>query len=745
MSRGLYFYKLQSPYPDDVTKNCKLTINEIDSNFLTLKDADIASAMFDKENETLVLIRNNGDKIVADLSDGTYNLEVSQTPTSQGLNLTFTYATDNEEKTVTVENIVTVDNLKELIGKAIITDSTLSGNGTIDNPLGIKGVERTGFLAPVKGILDLTKGGRLPHHAKPGTRYITSEYVNDYGYLYNGQGLKKIMQSLSKSHRGWRVPTKADWDKLLNSLEPCEHQNHDSARCHAELGFLAGKFLKSECGWIDQPNCVCGKNKPINMGCGCGRPIYDGPDGPHGPFPHDPNGPNDEPFDDNFDPGLAPEDVPDCHCHDPHEPHHPHHPGDRCHQGVDKYGFGILPAGTATLDIYGRPECAEWKEKATFWTASHVYNDPEQDMYVKVFDWKHSGVIQEAECPNPFYSVRLVKDFDGENYYDSEYVEGVLYKTLLFPETKQVWLATNYARTEGFDHYGSRRRPEYTEVNGGTVPENRKVLFINEFNGEFWEKRELSDGETVVINHPIDNPNHKTSIYWKDENGEKHYINVDSADSEMKNLEYRVFVTDDCKTGLFNTDDLVVKRVVKIMGPMLDAERRDRIMGDARLARDIEHEREARRLADAELAELISGNTEAIEGLREDLEQEISARTEADEALGIRIDEEASARTEADEALGIRIDEEISARTEADEALGIRIDEEISARTEADEALDAKIEAETERAIAREDEVEGETLDIDEEYTIHVNGGLLLKLKNGTEVPVAFDGNYGEF
>ena len=46
--KGLYFYKLNSPYSEDVTKNCKLTINEIDSNFLSLKDEDIASAEFDK-------------------------------------------------------------------------------------------------------------------------------------------------------------------------------------------------------------------------------------------------------------------------------------------------------------------------------------------------------------------------------------------------------------------------------------------------------------------------------------------------------------------------------------------------------------------------------------------------------------------------------------------------------------------------------------------------------------------------
>ena len=66
--KGLYFYKLESPYSEDVTKNCKLAVNEIDSNFLTLKDQDIKSAEFDCEAKTLTLTKNNGEKIQADMS-----------------------------------------------------------------------------------------------------------------------------------------------------------------------------------------------------------------------------------------------------------------------------------------------------------------------------------------------------------------------------------------------------------------------------------------------------------------------------------------------------------------------------------------------------------------------------------------------------------------------------------------------------------------------------------------------------
>ena len=66
--KGLYFYKLESPYSEDVTKNCKLAVNEIDSNFLTLKDQDIKSAEFDSEAKTLTLTKNNGEKIQVDMS-----------------------------------------------------------------------------------------------------------------------------------------------------------------------------------------------------------------------------------------------------------------------------------------------------------------------------------------------------------------------------------------------------------------------------------------------------------------------------------------------------------------------------------------------------------------------------------------------------------------------------------------------------------------------------------------------------
>ena len=196
---GLYYYKLISPYKEDVTKNCKLTVNEIDSNFLTLKDNDIKKAEFvrgedcTKSDGTLVITKNNDDKIIVPIDmtlckNLAYDLQVSTGECASGATLTISYKDDSGETSVTLDNIITADNLIDVIGSdvltKVITDNTLKGLGTMSSPLGIAGVEKTGMLAPAIKMLDLTDGSKLPKNAVEGTRYVTREYVSDYGYLY---------------------------------------------------------------------------------------------------------------------------------------------------------------------------------------------------------------------------------------------------------------------------------------------------------------------------------------------------------------------------------------------------------------------------------------------------------------------------------------------------------------------------------------------------------------------------------
>ena len=789
---GLYYYKLVSDYAEDVTKNCKLSINELDHNFKTLKDNDIARAEFDRENKVLILTRNNNEKLYADLKDVTYNLEIDKECGENGVTLTFTYDGADGRETVVIENVITVDYLKSLVKKEtkVITDGTLKGEGNIDSPLGIRGTEKTGMYSPVIGLIDITCGKQLPTEAKLGARYLTKEYINDYGYLYNGSGLAKIEMKLKRDCRGWRIPTKADWDVLLNSIEPCQYRNHNSAKCHIELGKYAGKFLKSECGWLGQPDCECTITKPQT---GCTDPLNDGADSYVGEC-NEYNGSTATTTN-----GCGH----NCNCHSNDLNQYSGWnrcngndgngtsmmPSDKCEtpEGVDRYGFGILPSGLAMLDVYGRPQPSYFKEKGLFWTSSHINGDYDQDVYVKDFEWNKGGVLQAAECPNPYYSLRLVKDYDGKNYFGAEYIDGVLYETILHAESGQIWLATNYASKEGLTEYkAGGLTPDVVDVNNGEVVEKRKEFFINEWNGYYWEKKLLKEGDTIVIENPcFDNMyGTVTEVNWTDSEGNVHTIEVGIPKAAQHNMEYRVYTSDvTCDKELINTDDLVVERVINIIVPMIEAEREERIKADeelnekidaetsarteadeiinerideeisARTAADEEimealtEEQEERILADEQLwealSEEVSARTAADEELWEALNEEISARTAADEELDAKISAETEARIAADEELDAKISAETEARIAADEELDAKISAETEARIAADEALNEKIDNEIERAIAREDEIEGQLIDTSEEYTIHAIGGLELKLKNGETISIGFDGDYG--
>lgn len=760
MSKGLYYYKLQSPYPEDVTKNCKLTINEIDSNFLSLKDEDIKSAVFDKESKAVILTRNDGDTIAVDLSDATYNLNVDKDCTDSGVTLTITFDGKNGQESFTINNIVTADTFKNVIENnvlsKVITDGTLKGDGTVTSPLGLNGTEKTGVLAPVKEVIDLTNGRKLPTAAKKGTRYLTIEYINDYGYLYNVAALSKISNAAKADGKGWRVPSKADWDALLNSIEPCSYANHETASCHAELGRYAGKYLKSECGWVGQEDCSCTSTKPMN---GCELPSTD-----------------------NSYVDAGDSTVPSQTIDTP--------------KGIDKYGFGILPSGCAMLDGYNRPTFSEYKSTAIFWTTSHVYGDENQDIYVKKFDWNKSGVMQEAQCPTPYLSVRLVKDYDGSNYFDTEYIDGVAYKTVLMPKSKQVWLASNYAKKEGFIKYTEGGEvPEVVDVNNGLVRDNRKVMFINEWNGDYWEKRPMNEGETVIVedNCSMSGSSEVKTICWSNEDGEKECVEVEIPTVVQNNLSYRVYTTENCDQALVNVDDLAIERILNTIIPIIENERKERleseseirlaisaetqarISGDTELSRRLEFEESNRNTADTNLwAEInneklarVSGDTE----LSRRIDEEVSARTEADnaieekinslsgdtnaslEAIRAAISAETNAREEADANLNTKLNGEVERAKEAEKGLGEEIVAETERATQAENSLSSRIDDEVSRATSKENEINNQLVDTSKSpFTMSIASGkdapnIVIPSKDNLDshaIKIMLDSNFGE-
>ena len=733
MSKGLFYYKLVSPYENDITKNCKLTVNEIDSNFLTLKDADILKAELDEENRAVVLTRNDGEQLVVDLtpilSGAVFDLEITYENPSvdeegvcKGSNLYITYTTltsgDTKETiTVPVTGLVTTDNISEVVGHGdnymtkVITDGTLSGNGTIDSPLGIKSTEKD---RPAVSIIDKTKGEELPETFTKGTRYITKEYVSEFGYLYNYYDVEKINEAIQAEGKGWRVPTKADWDCLLNSIEPCDYRNHDTAMCHQVLGKYAGTKLKSDCGWLEEPDCECKITKPL--GHGCDQELSSGDTEDDG-LDFDPEDPNEE------TPSLvrAP------------------------YWGTDDFGMRVLPTG------YGDGKEIEYyfNKSTVFWTTTHVYNDYSQDIYVKEFDWDKSGVVQEAQCPDALFSIRLVKDFDGSNHQDVETIDGDNYQTILFNDCNTIWTATNFKSTKA--DYTSRK-----ESNMGQNPYKKAVYFINDWNGTDWEKRLLTEGETVVV--------------------------MDGNDNCQHNVEYRVYMEDDCNQVLINTDLVVVESVLDEIMPLLDEERRQRQEADTVLSGLINTEREERIAADnAEKAE----REETDELLQKQIDDEVIRSKQVEQQIWDGLDQERQARESVDNQLWDAINNEVSARTEVDSQIWEGLNGETARAQEVEGQLWGGINGETARAqevegqlwggingeTARAQEVEGqlwtaigglehigkEVIDGSRDYVINTNSGvdedgnplpsliLYSKEPGVNDITIMFNGNYGTF
>lgn len=654
---GLYFYKLVSNYPEDVTKNCKLTVNEIDGNFLTLKDADIKSYDFDCETNILTLTRNNGEVLTVDLtcavSGMTKNFNLSWDDCTGELVIEY-----NGEKQV-LTGFVTKKNLESKIMTKAITDGTITGDGTSGKPLSLSQIERTGFYRPAARLIDTINGEELPECKEKGDRYLTYEYTDEYGKLYNYGGVSQISELLTN---GWRIPTKADWDNMLNGIEPCTYRNHQSTKCHIELGKFAGKKLKDKGTW-------------------CGEEYYSACT----------SDTDDEYY---LDPENCPKDKPVSPT------------------GSNDYGFGIKPAGYAVDDEDKIKQC-EW---GAFWTSTQTMPGAQSDYYVKIFENKRSGVVQATDCPQHYYSLRLVKDYDGSNAHESEYFEklGKSYPTVLLPTVKtednpnnnygmSVWTAVNIdfeTSNKTWDEIQNIEVGSPTCISPfyeDNMPEKKRVYFINDWNGKFWERRELIEGDTIVLNTPVES-GYTDDTEYRIVNGELVPTDdlvykrvIDRVLSIIHEIESRI---DSLTEALDEEIERAKKREDEIEQGYQEAvynEQQERISGDTALGERIDKEVQDRIDGDNALSGEIDT---AKQELYDAIAQETSARTDVDNQLWDAIAKEASARTDVDNQLWSGLAQEASARTDVDNQLWNGLAQEASARTDVDNALQESIDQE---------------------------------------------------
>lgn len=734
-NKGLTYYRLTSPYEGDITKNCSLDGYEVDSNFFTLEGRDIKSVSV--AGDELVITLVNGETIsslnaFADFTkDMTFNFD-----TTNGV----LYITRNGV-TQTISGFATSYNT----GETVATDGTVKGNGKPSNPIGLSPMFKPGMYRPVKKVVDMTRCETLPSGCAvmPGDRYVTLENISEYGFLYNFDGVRKIACDLSACNSPWRIPTKNDWDDMLNAIEPCEEdREHASATCNRYFGKYAGKFLKSKDFWKLEGSCD--SNTCINY------------------------------YDDVCSTTTNTCATTTCGELGDSQKRPPFYPN----RGIDKYGFGVTPAG------YTDDGCqfGYFLERAWFWTGT---NNQCSNAYTKRFEYDKSTVYQDVISSKYNLSLRLVKDYDGDNYFERENILGMPYSTVLMPSQskgKAIWTATNIALPN--------KRYNPVLPNNGMGITFTKKYFLNEWDGKKWLKNEMSEGESVVIeNAPNGNSNIEyrivkgdlvntaNAIYedilksvtgtidnlqdqinnevtravakenqidanlnseverstQKDTQHDNDILNVnnrvDATDAKVKEINDTLSAFGDETKRAFDQINNVLETSINTINSAIEAERVERGNKDTELTEKIDKEVADRTTADEDLKKLIDSINTGSDEISKRLDAEIENREAADKVLQQNIDNEVARATSAEKELDSKISALDTKQTELEADIN-KVDEKVTDEIENRKAADDAIEAQLIVA-------DGSSFDKD-------NGVLTLKSKGGeNDVKIQFSFNFG--
>lgn len=684
---GITYYRLKSDYSGDYTKNCALNGTEVDNNFYVLEGRDVKSISVNGKDIIVTLL--NGDNISA---TGVLDFAKADDIKSSVINAEFDklngvlILTSIDGTVQRIEGFATNENTDF----SVSTDNTLCGDGLRNAPLGVAPSAKTGQFKTVKSIINVAEGGTLPVCGNIlGDRYVTCEDISDYGYLYDYRAVREIACELKNT--GWRIPTKADWDDLLNAVEPCEcDKTHESATKNKFLGKWAGKLLKSKTMWR---NCDCSGdcgccndecNCTNNSNCGCENDCTCG---------------QDTCFDYSDDPCVGTkESESNCKCES------------NCqgeHQGLDAFGFRVTPAG------YADDGCnfGYFKERSAFWTATTDQDNTKA--YIKRFQYNKDGVYQDVIPSNYHLSLRLVKDYNGKNYFDVEEIMDMEYPTLLLPSIskgKSIWTSCNFA-------CGNASLCPMLPNNGQGLSYTRHY-FINEWNGFKWVRNEMKQGDTVTVAKA---PKGKTMV------------------------EYRVIGND-----LVSVNEMIYNDVIKdvtVITDNLEEKFTERI---ELVEKSIENEREERLEVERQLWEGINGEVERAQSVEaelwEGIAKEATSREEVDNQQWTAIENESTTRQSEDAKIYEALAHENEDRISVDNQQWTAINTEIEERKAANEALQTAIDNETEERKTKDEEIEGKVL-TEEGTEFNPNSGeLTLKSAAGTnDIKVQFSFNFGEF
>ena len=675
MINGITYYKLKSPYNGDVTKNCSVSGIEIDNNFFTLEGRDVKSITVDGTDIVLNLLNGEQLKAVDVLDNFITNISFDK---ENGILKTYR----NNGEVEVFDGFVSIhehNNHKHL--DAVASNETLTGNGTHEKPLKLAEAYKTGQFKPVDKIVTDKKT------EKPfvGERVLVSEERSAYGLLYNYSEVIQIACELDNTHSKWRIPSKADWDDMLNAVEPCtDNKNHDKSTPDRYFGKWAGKLLKSKYYWKDYEGCECDckDDEDEEMdGCHCGKhrickPTYCG----------------------EFD---------TCHFK----------AGKFNTQGIDKYGFTVLPSGYTDdggiMNYFG--------ERACFWTSTNMEYT---NIFTKRFEYNSNKVYQGIVPAKCRMSLRLVKDYTGDNYTESENILGQNYPTVLMPSVKNgkaVWTSINVYYTSPSCkgcHCGCNGMND----NLDPIPNPNDILvkkyYIDEWNGFKWLRNEFKEGDSVVVKITPDG---------------------------KKDIEYRL-VEGELKSVPAMVENTVVNEITPIITDMenrfteaLNQEKTNRENADTELQNQITAE--VQRATDKDVyLETTLGNfgketAKAFETLNNAIVTSVNN-------INTALQTEAETRAAADEELQRKIDENgqnlINAVAE--------IKEEITRLDGVDGEIKEALATETQERKAKDEELDGDLLDNAKTVFDAENGIIRLKSKDGSnDIDIQLTMNFGQF
>lgn len=442
--KGVIYYKLdpQFHYENDITLNCGLTGGDIDGNFNFLRGYDIKTFEVSEDKRELTVVRHNGEKMAVNIYDPQfYHFDYDKV---NGI-LTVTMTKDEEDIPVIVDELTGFLSERNF---HVYTDATIEGDGTKYKPLSLSTIVRPGTYQPALDLIDTTAGGKMPEKGiTKGERHITKEHVSPFGMLYPMGGMLEIQKRLEEIGSEWRVATKEDWDQLLNMAEAClPEKNHDNPDIPVNeyLGMDAGAHLKTKKLW-DYTYREIGDDELVDGD----RFILD----ENGEFIPDENG--------NYVKELCSDDI---------------------------FDFEVYPL-------------SEMGKEMSYWV--NTFYPETGEMFIKTFTNESRAIEQGVSEFGDYLGIRLVKDFDGTNFYGIEEIDGQSVPTILLEmsdidrelyDKNLVWTKENvgFANIE----YSGKTSEDWAEYANEYISTR---YFINDWDGKKWVKHEIHEGESIVI------------------------------------------------------------------------------------------------------------------------------------------------------------------------------------------------------------------------------------------------------